>query len=53
MIKTTIIQICDGCGATRNLENSDSGNLGGWREVRHTKHLCPDCIKKALHEEGC
>lgn len=43
------IQTCDGCGTTRELTQRDPiPQKEGWREVDNNKHLCAQCIFKAL-----
>lgn len=46
MIK--IIQKCDGCQATRELKDLHNATDGGWRPVTGLKHLCAECIRKAV-----
>lgn len=50
-------QICDGCGAERELllrnvngpvDIQYAAKTQGWREPRQDQHLCPACIDKAL-----
>lgn len=46
----TLTQTCDGCGATRELESMTEEHAG-WRVVesgKPKKHLCTDCIRRAL-----
>lgn len=43
-----ITQTCDGCKATRELKDTKSFQDGGWRLVTGLKHLCADCIRKAV-----
>lgn len=56
MIKVSIKQICDGCGDSRELDPShvkhksldQTAQLGGWREIKPDKHICPICINLIL-----
>jgi hypothetical protein len=52
-----IIQTCDGCGETRELNVGYHGGRqtikqaaddSGWRAVQEFKHLCDKCIRKAV-----
>lgn len=52
-----ITQTCDGCGEERELAASGYGTsddlkqaarLHGWREVLDKKHLCLDCLRRAV-----
>lgn len=43
-----IVQTCDGCKTQRELRVPARAADGGWREVSTAKHLCADCIDKAL-----
>lgn len=56
-----IRQCCDKCGlirvvrfmpADRFQTVSAAGESHGWKEVQENKHLCPNCIKAALHQRG-
>ena len=47
----TITQTCDGCGATRELAGLSHADNAGWRSVSGLKHLCAECINKALKEK--
>lgn len=68
----TVYQTCDGCGTARQFDVAHSVSAitteqlakmpirEGWREVKTNKHLCRDCIQKALerplpaqHTETC
>lgn len=54
----SITQTCDGCRKTRSLNNVGyhggrstiraQAKTGGWRDVQEFKHLCPECITKAI-----
>lgn len=47
----SIVQSCDGCGASRELKDTSQGDHGGWRQVTGLKHLCAACIRKAVKDD--
>lgn len=58
----TLVQTCDACAETRvfdlrnfmPLRESTIDTIlsnGGWREIKTGKHICNECINKALSGE--
>ena len=57
-VTVKVTQTCNGCNTSRELTENhrpfdsnsirQAAEMGGWREVRDSQHLCPACITKAL-----
>lgn len=55
-IHISIKQVCNVGGEERELTPKDLTNQelkdhamrGGWRELKTTTHICPDCIEKVV-----
>lgn len=47
-VTLVLTQTCDGCGKYRTIPGRADQLNGGWREVSTAKHLCSECITRAL-----